>query len=75
VWEHSYNSLDKSSRNWEGEPWAVPGVVPSLVLELALSQLRSLLGEGSPDSLASAEAVEQVALAAELYPDGEEERP
>jgi len=47
VWQHYSNSRDKSSRNWEGELWADPDVEPSLVLELALSQLRNLLAEVS----------------------------
>jgi len=50
LWPHSYNSQDKSLVAWEGERWAGPAVVPSLVLELALSQLRSLLAEVSPAS-------------------------
>ncbi len=57
MWPHSYNSHDKSLANWEGEHWADPGAVPSLVLELALSQLRNLLGVDSQDSSVSAVAV------------------
>lgn len=56
MWAHSSHSPDRYSHNWEGELWAVPGVVPLLVLELALLQLRSSLEVGSRDSLALAEA-------------------
>lgn len=51
MWPHSYNSPDRSYRNWEGERWVDPGAEPLLVLELALSQLRNLLGEVSQVSL------------------------
>ncbi len=58
---HSSNLQDKCLLAWEGELWAGPGVVPSLVLELALSQLRSLLAAVYQDSSASA-AEEEDAL-------------
>lgn len=75
LWEHSYNSPGRSSLSWEGERWAEPAAVPSLVLELALSQLRSLLEAASQDSLASEEEEAPRELASELYPDDVEERP
>ncbi len=74
MWPHSFNSNDKSLRNWEGECWAGPAVVPSLVAELALSQLRSLVVEGSQASLALAEVAEVAVSSAELHPEGAEER-
>lgn len=64
-WEPYFNSRGKSFVNWEGELWAGPGVVPSLVQELALSLLRSLLVEDSQASLALA-AVEAEAVADSL---------
>jgi len=72
LWQHSCNSLNGSCSNWEGEHWAGPGVVPSLVAELALLQLRQLLGVDSPDSSDLGEMeVEAVAP----RPDDVDERP
>jgi len=75
LWPHSYNSHDKYLLNWEGELWADPDGVPSLVQELALLQLRSLLGVGSQASLALEEVAEAAVLSSELHPEDAEERP
>jgi len=64
LWQHSCNSLNGSCSNWGGEHWAGPGVVPSLVAELALSQLRQLLGVDSQVSSAWGETAEE----AEAFP-------
>jgi len=72
VWPHSYNSHGKSLVNWEGEPWADPAVVPSLVQELALSQLRNLLAGVSQVSLALAVVAEE---SPEWPPEDVEEKP
>jgi len=74
-WPHSFNSQDQSWLAWDGEHWAAPGVVPSLVLELALSQLRSLLAEAS--RVSSVWAAEAVAAEAdsELRHEDDAERP
>lgn len=50
MWQLSSHSQDRYSRSWDGELWAGPGAVPLLVQELALLQLRSLLGVDSQDS-------------------------
>jgi len=75
LWAHSSNLLEQSSRDWDGELWAAPGVVPSLVLELAHLQLRSLLGVGSLASSASAEAEAELPADSELYLEDEDARP
>ena len=56
MWPHSSSWQDKYSLASDGELLAVPGVVPSLVLELARWQLNSLLGVDFPVS----KAVEEV---------------
>lgn len=61
MWQHYSSSPDKSLLAWDGQLLAVPGVVPCLVLELARWQLKSLLAEASPASLAS-EVEEEDAL-------------
>ncbi len=50
-WPHYFSSQDKSLVNSEGERWAGPAAVPSLVAELALWELRRLLGVDSQVSL------------------------
>lgn len=75
MWQHSLHSPDKSFRNWEGEPWADPGVVPSLVQELALLQLRSLLVAGFQDSSELGAVGVEVASSVELLHEDAEERP
>jgi len=72
VWQPYSNSHDKSLVNWGGELWADLAVVPSLVQELALLQLRSLLGVDSQDS---SELVEVAVALPELLPEDDEERP
>lgn len=75
MWPHSYNSHVKSLLAWDGELWAAPDVVPSLVLELARSQLRSLLAEAYQASLVS-EVEEEDALRLEArHLDVVDERP
>ena len=75
LWQPSYSLPDQSLLAWDGAWLAVPGVVPSLVLELARSQLKSLLGVASPGSSGLEEEEAQLELASELYPDGVDERP
>jgi len=53
LWPHSLPSHLASLPASDGAPWAAPGVVPWLVLELARSQLKSLLVEASPAFSAS----------------------
>jgi len=62
VWPHSYSSQEQSSLASDGEHWAGPAVVPSLVLELARSLLKNLLEEAFQDS-SEWEAVEEEAPA------------
>ncbi len=72
---HSSNSQDKSSLSWEGEHWAGPDVVPSLVLELALSQLRNLLVAGFQASSALEVAVAEVEYSEDLPREDDAARP
>jgi len=74
VWQHSSHSQLESLQASDGEPWAAPGGVPWLVLELARSQLRSLLEEVSQASSASGVEVAEAWLALEEPDDADAER-
>lgn len=67
MWQHSSRSQLESLQASDGERWAAPGDVPWLVLELARSQLRSLLEEGFQASSGSEE--EEALLQALADPD------